>query len=193
MKDLISSVEWPIYTCPGHLRETFTSLHVTSQRVLQELSPDARSELLISLCALYGYHVSGQRKFANWTCPVVSIDLPFDLVICGALIDTQSLQSNEQGMEEAILGIANKVPFVLVLDCADELQVTELKQTSISVISCGYLADLIAGILALYYFRQVHQEILQRTAAVDQLKSFLDELGISLETTQVTARKLGLG
>lgn len=188
----MSSMECPIYTSSGDLRDTFTSLLATSQRVLQELTPGARSELLISLCALYGYHVLGHKEFANWMCPVVSIDLPFGLVTCGALVDTQSFQPKEWGMEEVILGIANEAPFVVVLDYADELKVTELKQANIGIISSSYLADLIAGILALHYFGQVHQEILQKKAAVDQLKSFLNELGISLETTQLTARKLGL-
>jgi hypothetical protein len=123
----------------------------------------------------------------------VQIDLPFGPVICGALIDTQSFRSNEWGVEEAILGIANESPFVLVLDYADELKITELKQANISIVSSSYLADLIAGILALHYFERVHQEIFQKTAAANQLKSFLDELGISLETTQLAARELGLG
>jgi hypothetical protein len=193
LKDLISSVEWPIYTSPSDLRATFTSLHATSQRVLQELTPGARSELLISLCVLYGYHISGQKEFASWMCPVVRIDLPFDLVTYGALIDTQSFRPNGWRLEEAILSIANEAPFVLVLDCADEPEVTEPKQANISIVSSSYLADLIAGILALHYFERVHQEIFQKTAAVNQLKSFLDALGISLETTQLIARKLRLG
>ena len=193
VENLISSVEWPIYTPSGHLRETFTSLHATSQRALLELSPDARNELLIGLCALYGYRVSSQRKFANWTCSVVSMGLPFDLIIYGALIDTQSFQSNEQGIEEAILSIADEAPFVLVLDCADELQRERLLQDIISLVSIGYLANLITGVLALHYWGRAHQEILQRDAVADQLKSFLGELGISLKTAQLTSRRLGIG
>jgi len=190
--DLVSSVEWPIYFIPSDLRETLTSLHATSQQALQELLPGARNELLISLCALYGYRVSGQTEFANWTCPVVSVELPLGLVVRGALVDTQSRQFKGQEVVKAISSIANEAPFVLVLDCADELRRERPTQDNVRVVSMGYLTNLVAGALAIHYWERIHQEIPNRDA-VRQFKSFLDELEVSWGTAQLIAGRLGIG
>lgn len=190
VEGLVSSVEWPAYIRSTDLQEVFMSLQVKSQRVIRALARESRNELLLDLCELYGYRVIGEREVANVACPIVAIDLPFSIVVHGALLNTQDFGHD---IEETISRIASQALFVLVLDSRDSLKIARPSQVNVSVISDSYFENLVAGILALNYLWQVHHESFQRTLAFDQLELFLDTLGVSLETTEMTARKLGLG